>query len=56
MRSMTVLIMLNPHAAGGRAAALRVPLTEWLRRHAPFEVRVFPKALSVVIGPGPAAL
>src|SRR5512133_1743168 len=29
------VVLLNPRAAGGRAAALRSPLGEWLRRHAP---------------------
>jgi len=29
------VVLLNPRAAGGRAAALRVPLTDWLRQHAP---------------------
>lgn len=35
-RPMTVpLVLLNPYAAGGRAAALRAPVTQWLERHAP---------------------
>ncbi|MEP7057683.1 MAG: diacylglycerol kinase family protein [Caldimonas sp.] len=31
----TALVLLNPRAAGGRAAALRVPVAQWLARHAP---------------------
>jgi diacylglycerol kinase (ATP) len=29
------LVLLNPHAAGGKAAALAVPLRQWLAQHAP---------------------
>ena len=29
------VVLLNPRAAGGRAAALREPISQWLRDHAP---------------------
>lgn len=31
---MTTLLLLNPHAGGGRAERLRAPLTQWLNQHA----------------------
>lgn len=33
--SAPVCVLLNPHAAGGRAAALAAPMQAWLRTHAP---------------------
>ncbi|MEI8324184.1 MAG: diacylglycerol kinase family protein, partial [Betaproteobacteria bacterium] len=29
------LVLLNPHAGGGRAGRLRQPLEQWLAQHAP---------------------
>lgn len=32
---MATLVLLNPHAGGGRAARLQRPLAQWLAQHAP---------------------